>query len=202
MDTTMEQRRKGHAQRLEAARVVEARRQERRVHIAPPRPVQDQAGRPMPTLSHYLELLAFLGDSGPAPTELEEAMERFAALRKARRARPLAPTHAVPERRGPMGSPTARPERPQDLEATSTQGRNTLSRVWQEASLADRESFRQWVNAQSHGDGTRVHTSTQTQRYAAEIARICGADTGPVDEEEELWTMRSSHAGWPRRPRA
>ena len=123
METTLvEQRKQDHAQRLEAVRIFAARRQERRVHIAPPRPVQDQAGRPIPTLSHYLELLAFLGDSGPAPTDLEEAMERFDALRKARKARPLAPSLAGPERRGTVGSPTARPEGPQELEASSSWG--------------------------------------------------------------------------------
>jgi len=83
-----------------------------------PGPVQRHS---IPTLSHYLDLLAFLGDSGPAPTDLLEAMDRFDALRKARRVRPLAP-RAIPERLGTVRSPTACLERPQDLEATSTLG--------------------------------------------------------------------------------
>lgn len=154
--TTLEQRKQDHARMLEAARIFEARRQERRVHIAPPRPVQDQAGWPIPTLSHYLELLAFLEDSGPAPTDLEEAMDRFETLKM------------------------VRPVRPQALEASSSQGLGTLIRVWQQASMADRQAFRQWVNAQPLEDVAPLRTSAQTQRYAAEIARICGADTGPV----------------------
>ena len=107
-------------------------------------------------------------------------MERFDALRKARKARPLAPSLAGPERRGTVGSPTARPEGPQELEASSSQGLGTLIRVWQQASLADRQAFRQWVNAQPLADAAPLRTSAQTQRYAAEIARICGTDATPV----------------------
>jgi hypothetical protein len=113
MDTAVEQRKQEHVQRLKAERVFEARRQEWQTHITPPSPVPT-TGYPIPTLRRYLELLAFLGDSGPAPTDLLVVMERFEVLK------------------------TARPVRPQDLE-----------------------------------DGVvPLHTSAQTQRYAADATPV------------------------------
>ena len=103
-----------------------------------------------------------------------EAARVLEARRQARRAHPIAPPAAVAQL-GTAGSPTARPEWPQDLETTTPQELATLIRVWQEASLAARQAFRWWVNAPPLADVAPRRTSAQTQRYAAEIARLCGA---------------------------
>ena len=178
MSTTRgEQQKNDHAMMLAAAKLIEERRTRARRSIPAPGPVQ---GRPMPTLNTYLDLLAFLGDSSPAPIDLLEAMERFDALKQARRARPSARPAPEPQGRRTARNATARPVLPQGLAATSTQGLETLIRAWQEASLPTRQAFRQWVNDQSLTGVARVSTSAQTQRYAAEIARICSVDAASV----------------------
>lgn len=189
METTLvEQRKHDHVPRLKAAEVSEASRQ--RSGIAPPAPIRTDS-RYLPPTSQQLAWLAELGDNEPVPPMAWMAVERSIALQRQasatppsparrrprpRRARPLAPPRAVPERYWTTGSPAVRPEQPQDLAVSNSQGLGALIRVRQQASLADRQAFRQWVNAPPVADVALLPTSAQTQRYAAEIARICGVD--------------------------
>jgi hypothetical protein len=115
-----------------------------------------------------LAYLQQLGDGGPPPLSMYEASQRIDALRR-QPPRPPGVTEKYLVTVEPDGS-----------EVVVTMGLDSLVRAWQIASPAAQRAFLQWANAQPIGASAPGNTSEQTQHYATEIARICGADAAPV----------------------